>query len=199
MSILVITTGGTIGAEPYEDLKHPKKIKTMPPPGVDPVLDALKKELAHIPTRYFAFEHRDSNLIDEPYRERLSRLIEQAPEATVLITHGTDTFLQTAEYFFQRRRDNPALKNKVLLLTGAMVPLACGTESDGYMNLKFSLEQLTAGTPGAGVYIVLCDFLDTQKQEGWAPRLYRFAPGLYEKYYDPDDARRCRLRAVGSG
>jgi hypothetical protein len=42
MSILVITTGGTIGAMPYKDLKHPPKISTMPAKGQDFVRLALQ-------------------------------------------------------------------------------------------------------------------------------------------------------------
>ncbi len=197
MSILVITTGGTIGAEACEDLKRPDKIRMMPPPGVDPVRDALDAELACFATRYVSFEHRDSNYIDYDYRDRLLRLIENAPETAILITHGTDTLLQSAEFVFNRQGIRPILKDKVMLFTGAMVPLRCGGESDGYVNLGFALQMLAEDQMNPGVYIVLCDYLRPDTKEGWAPRLYPFAPGQYEKYYDSQDARKCRLRAIG--
>ena len=196
MTILVITTGGTIGAEPYEDIKYPARIKLMPPQGVDPVRDVLGRELSVYSTRCVAFEHRDSNYIDEPYRAKLLQLIEREPEKAVLITHGTDTLLQMAEYIFHRQ-SSPGLKDKVVFLTGAMVPLACGSISDGYMNLGFALEQLAHGNRKPGIYIVLCDYLVPEKQEVWAPHLYHFEPGRYDKYHDPDDASRSRIRAVG--
>ena len=76
-----------------------------------------------------------------------------------------------------------------------MVPLSNGPLSDGTMNLKFALDQLAAGQLAAGIYIVLCDYVHPDTEEGWQPRLYSFVPGRYEKYYNRDDTRFSRLCA----
>ena len=192
MTILVITTGGTIGAMPYKDLKRPPKISIMPAKGQDFVRTALQK-IPGIKTRSVSLEPRDSSFVDDNYRQGILDIIGKSPEAMVLITHGTDTLLQTAEFFYRQYAVQHALKDKTIILTGAMVALSCGPESDGYLNLGFALRQLDQGQISRGVHIVLCDYQDADARTGWQPRLYRFEPGRYEKLYDPDDGRRSRI------
>jgi L-asparaginase/Glu-tRNA(Gln) amidotransferase subunit D len=194
MSILVITTGGTIGAVPVANIKHPPSMQIMPSIGQDYVRDALVQQFNAYPIRYIACEARDSKLIDEPYQANLVKIIEDASEDHILIAYGTDRILQMAEYFHHACGDNPKLSNKYILLTGAMVPLSNGPESDGYMNLEYALKCLTHDESGPGVSIVLCDFTDSASQTGWQPKLYNFEPGHYEKYYDADNGARSRIR-----
>ncbi len=66
----------------------------------------------------------------------------------ILITHGTDTMVQTAEYLA-----NQNLGNKTIVLTGAMIPYAFGTSSDGFFNLGSALAFLQTLPPG--VYITM--------------------------------------------
>jgi L-asparaginase len=193
MSILVITTGGTIGAMPYPDAKAPPKIVSMPPKGKDLVQDMLSQDFAASSCRCIAMEPRDSQLIETNYRNTLIKIIDDAPETCALVTHGTDTILKTAEYFYDAAETGVGLNNKTVLLTGAMVPLANGPQSDGMMNLKFALKNLTEGKLAPGIYIVLSDYVDAEKREGWVPKLYPFAPGRYEKYYDPADGSHNRI------
>jgi len=203
MSILVITTGGTIGAEACYDFKYKAGfVSTMPPDGRDFVREAVEQNFAALKARVIALEPRDSKLMDDAYRHLMIKTAAVAPEAAVLITHGTDTLLRTADTFCQHRIVLPALANKIIVLTGAMIPLANGPESDGYLNLKFSLERLQrlAADKTAhnnGIYIVLCDH-ETPGDEtsAWLPRLYPYAPGRYEKVY-AEDRRFSRLRRVG--
>lgn len=51
----------------------------------------------------------------------------------VLITHGTDKMVTTAEALARQRIP------KTIVLTGAMVPYAFGTSSDGFFNLGSAL------------------------------------------------------------
>jgi len=44
----------------------------------------------------------------------------------ILITHGTDTIVETAKYLAKKN-----ITGKTIVLTGAMVPIAFGTSSDG--------------------------------------------------------------------
>ncbi len=184
MSILVITTGGTIGALPYEDPQNPPEFSSMPPEGRDLVRIALQTTFASLQTRCISLEPRDSKLIDEDYRNKILTIAAGAPENTVLITHGTDTILKTADFFYHQFSTNPGLVGKAIILTGAMTPLANGASSDGHLNLACSLDQLTGFTSTlAKTNVVLCDF-DTQGE--WKPRLYPYRPNQYEKFYDPD-------------
>ena len=52
----------------------------------------------------------------------------------ILITHGTDTIVQTAKYLASF-----GITDKTIVLTGAMVPYAFGTSSDGFFNLGSAL------------------------------------------------------------
>jgi L-asparaginase len=180
MAILVLTTGGTIGGLPYPDPEHPPVDAAMPSPGQDLVREALAA-FPHV--RCISLEPRDSKLIDAEYRDNLRALIVQAPETAVLVTHGTDTILQTADFFYLQ-----PVPGKKIILTGAMTPLANGPQSDGYLNLRFALDQFSRADL-VPVSIVLCDF-DVAGQ--WQPRLYPYAPGRYEKFY-AEDGRYNRL------
>ena len=66
----------------------------------------------------------------------------------IIITHGTDRMVHTA-------KDLAAadLADKTVVLTGAMVPYAFGTSSDGFFNLGSALAFVQALDPG--VYIVM--------------------------------------------
>ncbi len=63
----------------------------------------------------------------------------------ILITHGTDRMVHTAEVLAEA--DIP----KTIVLTGAMVPYAFGTSSDGFFNLGSALAFVQVLKPG--VYI----------------------------------------------
>lgn len=60
----------------------------------------------------------------------------------VLITHGTDRMVDTATALAA------ANLNKTIVLTGAMVPYAFGTSSDGFFNLGAALAFVQALEPG---------------------------------------------------
>lgn len=194
MSILILSTGGTIGAMPYKDIKHPPRVIIMPPKGQDYVRAALQK--IPVKARYLALEPRDSKLIDEAYRQSMVDAVRQAPESSLLITHGTDSLLETANYFFQQLAKQSFLQDKTIIFTGAMVALSCGEKSDGMPNLRFALRQLEQGQIMRGLYIVLSDYQEHDTKSGWSPRLYKFEPGRYEKFFDEDDNSRSRLQYV---
>lgn len=67
----------------------------------------------------------------------------------ILITHGTDRIVETARFLAQE----PGLEEKTIVLTGAMIPYAFGTSSDGFFNLGSALA--FAQTLPAGVYVVM--------------------------------------------
>jgi L-asparaginase len=66
----------------------------------------------------------------------------------ILITHGTDRMVETARILAEA-----ALADKTIVLTGAMIPYAFGTSSDGFFNLGSAVAFVQALPPG--VYVVM--------------------------------------------
>ncbi len=76
----------------------------------------------------------DSLEMTDADREIIKYNCERSSRTRILITHGTDTMVKTAELLAKSD-----LKNKTIVLTGAMVPYAFGTSSDGFFNLGAAL------------------------------------------------------------
>ncbi|MGE4350984.1 MAG: asparaginase domain-containing protein [Bdellovibrionales bacterium] len=184
MTIFVITTGGTIGALPYQDPIFPPRECTIPADGTDIVREVVQTVFQEKKTLCVSLGLRDSYSVDEPYRHSLVELIRHAPQDKILITHGTDSMVQTADFLYDKAQKDPTIAAKKIILTGAMIPLSNGSHSDGYQNLAFALSALENGDENLnGIHLVLCDF------DGggyWCPRLYTFTPGKYEKVYATD-------------
>ena len=66
----------------------------------------------------------------------------------ILITHGTDTMVETGSVLAAA-----GMENKTIVLTGALVPYAFGTSSDGFFNLGSALAYVQVLSPG--VYIAM--------------------------------------------
>ena len=66
----------------------------------------------------------------------------------IIITHGTDKMVETAKEI-----EKAQIKNKTIILTGAMIPYAFGSSSDGFFNLGCALSY--SQTLEEGVYITM--------------------------------------------
>lgn len=88
----------------------------------------------------------DSLEMTDADRRRILARCREAPESRIVITHGTDTMVETAA-----RLGREALA-KTIVLTGAMVPYKFGS-SDGMFNLGSALAFVQ--TLGVGVYIAM--------------------------------------------
>jgi L-asparaginase len=88
----------------------------------------------------------DSLDMSEADRELIAENCLQAPESRIVITHGTDTMVETARVVASR------VTGKTVVLTGAMVPYAFGS-SDGLFNLGSALSFAQALPPG--VYVAM--------------------------------------------
>jgi len=189
MTILVMTTGGTINAVAFTDPVHAPPVVTMPPDQTNRVQKVLET-FSFVKVRIHPLKPVDSKEMNDAYRSDMLNIIEGASEKAVLITQGTDTLLQTADYFYHHSLTNNILQNKIILITGAMMPLGNGSNSDGYLNLEFSARQLmnmSNQSPQHIVFIVLCDYQETSTNAiEWYPKLYPYEPGVYEKFYDSD-------------
>lgn len=75
---------------------------------------------------------KDSLDMVEADREAISAACLAAPEKRLLITHGTDTMVQTAQHLAQR------VAAHTVVLTGAMVPFSV-SHSDALFNFGFAL------------------------------------------------------------
>ena len=92
----------------------------------------------------------DSLQMTDDDRQILLDQCRRVPEVRILITHGTDTMVRTAEVLAHGIADKtPA---KTIVLTGAMIPYKFGS-SDGLFNLGSALA--FAQTLPPGVYVAM--------------------------------------------
>ncbi len=90
----------------------------------------------------------DSLEMTDDDRDIIIHNCKKSPHNNIIITHGTDTMVNTAEQIA-----NANIKDKTIVLTGAMVPYAFGTSSDGFFNLGSALA--FAQALPAGVFVVM--------------------------------------------
>jgi len=136
--LLILTTGGTID-KVYFDAKSQYEVGE---PVVSSVLKAMNVS--------FDFEveaicKKDSLELDDSDRAQIAEKISNSNASHILITHGTDTMSDTANYL-------PKQTQKVIVFTGAMQP-AIFKETDGIFNIGTALGILSSSEPG--VYIAM--------------------------------------------
>jgi len=88
----------------------------------------------------------DSLEMTDADRDVIASNCADAPEPFIVITHGTDTMVDTARVVAEQ------VPGKTIVLTGAMIPIAFGS-SDGLFNLGGALSVVQV-LP-AGVYIAM--------------------------------------------
>lgn len=120
--ITIIQTGGTI------DKDYPSKIKGYGfEIGSPAVLRVLNKVDLCINYHLISAFAKDSMDIDLSDREKLLKICRQDKNRHILITHGTDTMLETARFL-------NSIKDKIIVLTGAFKPEKF-KDSDAEFNL----------------------------------------------------------------
>jgi L-asparaginase len=136
--LLIVTTGGTIDKVYFDD-KSDFQVG-------DPQIGGILRELGVA----FAFNvipiiRKDSLHITEADRELLRATIAAQPARHVLVTHGTDTMVETAKVL-------ASLADKTIVLTGALNP-ARFRGSDAEFNIGTAVGAVQALPPG--VYIAM--------------------------------------------
>lgn len=123
MKIIFIQTGGTID----KDYPHTTKgwAFEFGEPAIGRVLEKLNPSFEY--ELITAFQKDSLEIINED-REVLVGLIENLKDDKFIITHGTDTMIETASYL------NKHIKNKLIIITGAMLPERF-SNSDASINL----------------------------------------------------------------
>lgn len=108
---------------------------------------------------------KDSLEFDEGDLKSIENACQNTSLRSIVITHGTDTMVETARRLAQLNLD------KTILLTGAMIPYAFGSSSDGFFNLGCALAFSQTLRPN--VYITmqgqcfLWDEVKKNKALGW--------------------------------
>ena len=90
----------------------------------------------------------DSLEMTDADREIIAHNCRRSKAKAIIITHGTDTMVTTAQYLAGRN-----IQGKTIVLTGAMIPYAFGTSSDGFFNLGSALA--FAQTLPEGTYVAM--------------------------------------------
>jgi L-asparaginase len=140
MKIRLLLTGGTIDKEYDELIGELGFDKTH----IDHMLSVSRQTLELKTSEVMQI---DSNDMGEAEREIIVNTCKAAPEHNIVITHGTDTMPVTALYLSE------AKLNKVIVLTGAMVPYSFGISSDAMFNLGSAISFVQVLKPG--VYIAM--------------------------------------------
>ena len=90
----------------------------------------------------------DSLEMTDEDRDMIAHNCKRSKHDKIIITHGTDTIAETAACLAKSD-----IENKTIVLTGAMIPYAFGTSSDGFFNLGSSLAFAQVLAPG--VYVCM--------------------------------------------
>jgi L-asparaginase len=139
VAIRLLVTGGTFDKE-YDEITARLVFKD------SHVADMLKLGRCRLDVTTSTVMMIDSLDMIDADREVIARCCRDYPESQIVITHGTDTMVETAAFLAQR------VTGKTIVLTGAMVPFAFGS-SDGMFNLGSALSFAQVLPPG--VYIAM--------------------------------------------
>jgi L-asparaginase len=137
MAIKIFVTGGTFDKE-YNELSGELFFKGTHLP------EMLRSGRCRLAVDITVLMTIDSLDMTDTDRNAILESCRQAKEDKVVITHGTDTMVETAKVLAN------SIKDKTIILTGAMIPYKFGS-SDGLFNLGSALAFVQ--TLPHGVYI----------------------------------------------
>jgi len=139
MTIKLIITGGTFDKE-YNELTGKLFFRETH------LHEMLRLGRSRVAVKAKTLLMIDSLFMTAAHRRKVLSECLAAKEKRIVITHGTDTMPETARLLGRN------IKDKTVVLTGAMVPYKFGS-SDGMFNLGSALS--FAQTLPAGVYIAM--------------------------------------------
>jgi len=142
LSIRIFVTGGTFDKE-YNELTGALSFKDTHLP------EMLRLGRNRVDVSVRTLMMIDSLEMTDADRDVIVAQCRQAPETRIVITHGTDTMVETAAALAGALQ--PAA-GKTIVLTGAMIPYAFGS-SDGLFNLGSALSFVQV--LGPGVYLAM--------------------------------------------
>lgn len=140
MNILFIQTGGSI------DKDYPKKIKGYAFEITEPAVKRiLRRARAGFKYEIIALLQKDSQEITSEDRQLIYNTCKQAKQEKIVITHGTDTIIETATTLGD-------ITNKTIVLTGSMIPEKF-KDSDADFNVGSAVGAFSSLRPG--VYLAI--------------------------------------------
>jgi L-asparaginase len=138
MHISIIAVGGTID-KVYFDAKSQYEVG---PPNIAKVLGELNLAVTYAVNSLMRKDSLDLTNLD---RQTIFEAVRDDPSPRILITHGTDTMVQTALRLSE-------IKEKTIVLTGALEPALFKT-SDAVFNIGCAMAAVQILAPG--VYIAM--------------------------------------------
>ncbi len=139
MPIRIFITGGTFDKE-YDEITGSLFFKDSHLP------EMLARGRCRLDVRIRTLMMIDSLTMTDADREVVVLNCRQCEEDRIVVTHGTDTMVETAKAIAR------GVEGKTVVLTGAMIPYAFGS-SDGLFNLGSALSFVQALPPG--VYVAM--------------------------------------------
>jgi L-asparaginase len=137
MTVRIFVTGGTFDKE-YDEIDGSLYFKDTHLP------EMLALGRSRVPVEIETLMMVDSLDMEAEDRNRIAEACRKAAETRIVVTHGTDTMVETAGILAS---DVP---DKTIVLTGAMIPIAFGS-SDGLFNLGGALTAAQTLPPGVWV------------------------------------------------
>jgi L-asparaginase len=139
MAVRIFITGGTFDKE-YNEITGQLYFK-----------DTHMHDLLELGRNKVSVEIRTLMMVDslemtDEDRELIAHQCNHSEEDRIIITHGTDTMSETAQFLAEK------VLNKTIVLTGAMIPIKFGS-SDGLFNLGSAMAFVQTLPPG--VYIAM--------------------------------------------
>ncbi len=140
VELALLAMGGTI------DKDYPRSTKGYAFEIDEPAADRVLRELPFfaLPFNVQSICKKDSTEIDAADREQLVRAVRDTAARRVVVTHGTDTLIESAQHIAR----SGAAEGKVVAFTGAMKPERF-KDSDAVFNLGLAVGATAIGTPGA--------------------------------------------------
>ena len=137
----ILTTGGTIDKIYYDD----KSDYQIGEPEIGRILRAMN---VGFEWEIRALMRKDSLHLNDADRELIRQAIETSPDRHFLITHGTDTMVETAAAMGE-------VGDRVIVLTGALNP-ARFIDSDAVFNIGCAVGAVQALPPGIWIAMNGC-------------------------------------------
>lgn len=138
MRIKFLTTGGTID-KVYFDAKSEYQV------GAPQVCEILKSTNVAFEYEVVSVLQKDSLEMTDEDRQKIRQVVEVEAWERIVITHGTDTMVDTAKTLLD-------IPNKTIVFTGAMEP-ARSRYTDAEFNVGCAIAAVQ--TLGPGVYIAM--------------------------------------------
>jgi L-asparaginase len=132
-AICIITTGGTIDKIYFDALSTYQ----VGEPAIGQILEEANVAL---PYRVQQVCRKDSLDLNDEDRDAILAAVQAAPESRILITHGTDTMIQSALHL-------ASCSDKTIVFTGSMAPAKL-RNSDAFFNVGCAIIAVQTLPPG---------------------------------------------------